>query len=143
MPDTPRIPIIKDQFDKICELLSEGNSVCKSCKLIGISTSSFYRYLDETLNAEKEYTRARSIYVDKRLSDREELNEKCHAEMKRCDPKRVNAIVCYYKELARQIEWELSKLKPKKYGDDLDMGGRGATVQMPPRIEVVIVRPEN
>jgi hypothetical protein len=131
----------KEQFDTICGILSEsGTGISKVCKEVGVSTSSFYKDIDEDINLEKQYSRARSIYIEKRLSDRDELNEKCHKEMKNCDPKRCNAIVTYYKELARQIEWELGKLMRRKYGDDLDQSRTSVT--MPSEIRIVMVDPK-
>jgi len=139
MDNTPHTPISQTQFEDVCNILSEsGVGLIEACKSINISSSSFYKYIEIIGEiANRHYIRARGLYIEKRLLDRDALNAKCLADIKHCDPRRVNAIQSHYKELARQIEWELTKLMRSKYGDDL--GVRDIPISMPPRIEVVMV----
>lgn len=138
-----KAPISEDQFLQVCDLISNGSGMFKACREINIATNSLYKYLELTPNSELIYTRSRALYIERRLLDRDELNEKCLHDIKHCDPKIANALQNHYRELARQIEWELSRLQPTKYGDSAYNAVKPGTMSMPERIEVVMIRPDD
>lgn len=136
-PANNKTPITTDQFDTINEYLSTGLSLTKACAKLGVSTSSYYKYLQKTANSELEYARARAVYIESRRSEIEELLDKCENELKKCDPKISNALASNYRERIRAIEWELSRLLPKKYGDRLDLTTAGN--ELPSAISIEFV----
>ena len=135
------LPITAEQYAAACEILSNsGKGLSYACKEIGISYNSFYKYQDMVgASAEKLHARARSRYIECKLLDRDALNAKALKEIKGCDPKRVNALQNYYKELARQIEWELTRLLPGKYGDKVEVNNN---IRTPTALKVNIIDPK-
>ena len=115
----PKTPITNEQFKMVCQTLStEGTGLIAACEAIKIAPNSFYKYMEIIGDkAEQRYAHARGLYIETKLAERDQLNAKCLNEIKHCDEKRCNALQSYYRELSRQIEWELSKLRPKRYGD--------------------------
>ena len=77
--------------------------------------------------AEK-YARARTLYVENRLTERDELNAECLEKMESCDPKLANALQSHYRERVRQLEWDVAKLLPRKYGDRIDVTTDGNAI---------------
>jgi hypothetical protein len=112
-------------FENIClQLERDGKSIPAICKDNNSNINDFYAWLrtgDAQARKEKNerYARARELYVENRLAYRDEINEEGLRKIENCDPKIANAISSHYRELARQIEWELSKIMPKKYGERL------------------------
>jgi hypothetical protein len=135
------LPITAEQFEEILEQISAGVGLNRCCKKVGISIHSLYKYLTLVgASAEQRYARARSEYIEAKLCERDSLNEKCIKELRSCEPKRVHAIQNYYKELARQIEWELGRLKPDKYGDKVEVNNN---IRTPTALKVNIIDPKS
>jgi hypothetical protein len=115
-----------EKFEQICQELSIcGDNIVVVCKRLNSNHQTFYEYLNEDKPGKNEtierYARAREQYNEIRLARRDEINEKCRRDILKCDPKIANAIVSQAREECRQIEWELSKVLPKKYGERLNV----------------------
>ena len=121
-PETPKTPISSDQFDAVCDLLSQGMPILKAAKSIGVSHQSVYNYIDIIgEQAERKWMRARAIYLESRMSERQDIIDKAKSEVLDCDPKQANALAQIYKEEIRAIEWEIARVISRKYGDKLDI----------------------
>ena len=117
-----KTPISADQFDVVCDLLSQGTPILKAAKSIGVSHQSVYNYLEIIGEpAEKKWMRARAIYLESRMSERQDIIDKAKSEVLDCDPKQANALAQIYKEEIRAIEWEIARVISRKYGDRLDI----------------------
>ncbi len=117
--------------DLICCQLAQGISLNKICKQPDMpSIVAVYKWLDQYPDFVKKYTRAKDESADT-LAD-QILDISDDADLDHNDKRiRIDA-----------RKWIASKLKPKKYGDKLELGGDDGS----PLIHKVIfevVKPEN
>lgn len=118
--------------DKICEQLSQGMSLRSICldddMPSGVSIFAWLRKYPEFL---KQYERA----CDERTESQQEiildLGDKAIEHAEEADPKASNAIVSAYKLKSDNLKWSMSKMKPKKYGDKIDMTTNGKDLPTP------------
>jgi hypothetical protein len=112
--------------DKICDILSTSNRGLHSiCEELNIAPSSVYKWLAENKEFSDKYTRAREDQADF-LAD-EMLKIADDAEGDNAPFVGVNRI----HRAKLQIEtrkWIASKLKPKKYGEKLDVTSDGEKI---------------
>jgi glycerol-3-phosphate O-acyltransferase len=117
------ISMTDDQFSQFCELISQGKSIPKACETIHIAHEAPYEYRQKMGEiAEVKYARAREEYLDKQLTKRESIIEKYKAEIL-ANPQCGNALASMCREECRQIEWELAKRAPRKWGDKIAIEG--------------------
>jgi hypothetical protein len=139
LPDTPDWE--QDKFDAVVALIQEGEGVVEACKIAQFNKDRFYALCDKEGGAnQRAVDRARERYLEARMSERDEINRQCEATLKTCDPKRANSLQNHYKDRIRQIEWEISKRMPKKYGDSMKLSGEiGVTsrvIRLPAKVDV-------
>ena len=79
----------------------------------------------------KQYQRAKEESADADLENIEDLGDIAIEEARNCDPKSSTAIVSAYKLKADNMKWAMSKKKPKKYGDKIDMTSDGKQLPTP------------
>lgn len=123
------IPIDKDIFNLLIkELETSDKGIFSLCKDNNISYKSYQDYLRNNENESQiNYARAKEEQIEfqlEKIHDLEnELDERIKTEE---DPRKCNAIVQTYKLKIDNLKWIASKLKPKKYGDRLDLttGGK-------------------
>ena len=137
-PPNPLMDSIK--FDTVVALIQEGNGVIEACKISGLDKNKFYAICDADKALQRKVDRAREIFLETKLLERDQINRECEAALKSCDPKRANALQNHYKERIRQIEWEIGKRMPKKYGDSMKLSGEiGVTsrvIRLPAKLDV-------
>lgn len=98
--------------DKICDQLTRGLSLVKICEPKDMpATVTIYRWLREHDEFSNNYTRARENQADKYADEIVEIADKANDK--------DSAAAQKVKIDARK--WVSSKLKPKKYGDKLDL----------------------
>lgn len=109
--------------DKICEQLAEGKSlrtVCKSENMPSLSSVfSWFRTKPEFL---QQYTRAKEESADAYVEEMQDLADEAALDKDAINKARL------------QIDtrkWVASKLKPKRYGDKLDMTTNGKDLPTP------------
>lgn len=118
-----------DVFDKIIDHFSHNaDNIHKVLDKFDISKEQFYKVLDSDQRKSERYAQARTLYVENRLAERDRLNEELIGKLLSCDPKLANALQNAYKEQIRQIEWDVQKLLPKKYGDKIDITSDGQSI---------------
>ena len=113
----------------ICARLAEGEPLSRMCKEDGMpSIMSVYRWLDAHPEFREKYARARADQADTLADEIVEIaDERTSPEMINQQRLRVDA-----------RKWVASKLKPKKYGDSLAVGGHDELA--PLKITAVDVR---
>lgn len=107
-------------FNHICEKLSDGKSLKRICESDNMPCkATFYNWINNSKDLLDKYTRAKADSSDALAEDIQDiaddvLNGKYEAN---------NARVAIDAK-----KWIASKLKPKKYGDKLDMTSNGETM---------------
>ena len=118
--------------DKICSLIAEGNSVRSICLREDMpSMQTVFTWLRVHKIFLEQYERAKeqSAYVDEESLD--ETGDKAIEMAQIVDPKVAGAVVSAYKLKADNLKWSMSKKKPKKYGDKLDLTSGGEKLPTP------------
>ncbi len=101
--------------DEICAMLADGMSLRSIVKLKNMPASStVFKWLREIDEFSEQYARAKEESADALADDIQEISE--GVLKKRYDPQAARVAMDGKK-------WIASKLKPKKYGDKLDLTG--------------------
>lgn len=129
----------QDIADEICEEITLGNSirtVCKPEHMPAIST--FYRWLREHDEFQKQYARAceeRTEAMSEDILDIADDGTNDFMEVERQDgstyTKADNEAIQRSRLRIDTRKWLMSKMKPKKYGDKLDMTTNGKDFPTP------------
>lgn len=119
-------------FDKICDLIADGKSLRTICAGEDMpNTSSVCRWLaqDEGGELREQYARARESQADALFDDCLAIADKfTSAEM--IEPEHINRA----KLRIDTRKWMAGKLRPKKYGEKLDVDANvGLTINLPAR----------
>jgi ribosomal protein L23 len=112
-------------FEKICQDIER----CKdSTRLVaernGISDILFDQFMNASPQNVIRYAQAKEKQAEFLLDEIHVIEDKLDSELKSNDPKIANAIATSYRMKVDNIKWILSKLKPKKYGDRLEVDGK-------------------
>ena len=108
-------------IQKVLELISSGKSVRESCKKVGIDECSFRRNVDAT-----QYARARESCADRQFEEMEDLERQCLEEDLRPD---------IFKAVMDSRKWRLARMRPKVYGDKIDIGSSDGSMSPKPVID--------
>jgi hypothetical protein len=133
IPGTP--PITDQEFNTIITDIAMGSGLLKACRNAHVSTDSFYDYINIVGDlAAARYVQAKEKQIEALLDSMDHVHEECMSAVESVDdPKRANAIVQAYRLRIDDYKWRASKLKPKKYGDRLEI----ASDQSIQRIQIV------
>ena len=93
--------------------------------------ATVFRWLRENKIFHDQYAYAKEESADADLETIEDIGDIAIKESKSVDPKAANAVVSAYKLKADNIKWGMSKKKPKKYGDKLDITTNGKDLPVP------------
>src|SRR5947209_4337635 len=106
--------------DDICELLLEGKSLRQICRDDAMpSASTIFKWLANNESFAKQYAHAREAQADVMADEIVDIADGLKTEVgKEADVQRDRLAVDARK-------WVASKLKPKKYGDKLDVTSAG------------------
>jgi hypothetical protein len=107
-----------ERIDAILEGMREGESLRKCCEAVGISTSTFLRWVDADAALQEHYTQARARMLDAQAEALEEIGA-------RAEKAETAVEVAGLRLLSDNRKWLLSKLAPKKYGDKVELNGPG------------------
>lgn len=118
--------------NKICDQISQGLSlrtICESEDMpSGVSIFAWLKLYPDFL---KQY----ELATDERTESQQEilidLGDRAIEHAEEADPKAANAVVSAYKLKADNLKWSMSKMKPKKYGDKIDMTTNGKDLPIP------------
>jgi hypothetical protein len=116
--------------DTICEMLADGKSLRSVCALDGMPTArtvfNWFRTYPEFL---QQYTRAKQESADAMAEDILEISDGAIAVIKAGAEKKSGAIAQAVRLQVDTRRWLMSKMKPKKYGDTLDVTSGGEQIK--------------
>lgn len=120
----------KEKGDEICSLVAEGMSLKSICLRDGMpDKSTFFRWL-------REYGELRDNYntsIDQRTEAQHEMlldmGDEALNDIQTVDFKASNAVVSAYKLKSDNFKWVMARMKPKKYGDKLDVMSDGKAIK--------------
>ena len=128
-------PITENQFEAVCRIIETTTelNILKICKIVGVSNNSLDDYMKIVgFKSEQRYARARDNQL-KIVAG--ELLEIADEPIQPDDSAQVND----KRVRIDTRKWLLSKLKPKVYGDNIQVTGDGANT-MPQKLIVEFVR---
>lgn len=118
--------------DLICEKITEGLSIRTICNDENMpNASTIFKWLREHEEFSKQYVRATEERVEAQHEDLLEFGDQAIEHAEQANPKAANAVVSGYKLKADNLKWSMSKMKPKKYGEKLDMTTNGKDLPTP------------
>lgn len=126
--------------DKICEMLSEGKSLRSVCKEKGMpAAATVFKWMRENEEFLKQYARAKQESADAMAEEVIDISDDGTNDwmedqyMKGKSPGwKVNGEAVQRSKLRVDTrKWLMSKMKPKKYGDKIDMTTNGKDLPTP------------
>ncbi len=112
----------KELADKLCHELSLGKSMRTVCASDDMpDMSSVFAWLRKNDKFLKQYERSKDEGADALNEEILILGDRAIEHAEEADVKASNAVVSAYKLKADNLKWYMSKVKPKKYGDKLDV----------------------
>ncbi len=115
--------------DSICHLLSEGKSlrtVCLSEEMPDAST--VFRWIRTNDEFQKQYARAKEESADAMFEEITDLGDQAIRLSQEVKGPGANAVVQAVRLKADNLKWQASKMKPKKYGDKVDVTTDGEKI---------------
>lgn len=124
----------KQRHDKCVEVLEfmieNEKSLTHSLKKLKVAKDSFYLWVDASQQNKDHYARVRKELIELKF----ESIESDYSEQPLLDPV-TGKIDTGWVQLQRlkidAKKWELSKLKPEKYGDKVDLTTKGDKIEIP------------
>ena len=105
----------QDLFDRICERIADGDSIRAICLETDMpSKASVMRWLAADSALSDQYARAREMQADHEFDEIKAIADLASAEDVQVARLRVDA-----------RKWRAGKLRPKVYGDKVELGGPG------------------
>ena len=118
--------------DKICEQLAQGISLRTVCLDDDMpSPASVFNWLRIHKEFLEQYQRAKDESTDALYEGLSDLGDNAIDLSQSVDPKSSSAVVNAVKLKADNLKWMMSKMKPKKYGDKIDMTTNGKDLPVP------------
>ena len=113
--------------EQICELLAIGKPSREVCKEVGIADSALYRWLQQDVEFQEQYARARErqadFYVNEIIEIADELQIDATYKGEEISLDVSSSAVARNRLRVDSRKWIASKLAPKKYGDKMQVGG--------------------
>lgn len=117
---------------EICTRISAGESMRSVCLDEAMpSMESVWKWIREKPEFLEQYTRATDERTETQQEMLIEMGDRAIAHAEEADPKAAGAVVQAYKLKADNLKWSMSKMKPKKYGDKLDLTSGGEKLPQP------------
>jgi hypothetical protein len=120
--------------DLICEELANGSSMRTVCKMDDMpSMSTVFKWLRDYKEFSEQYARAKQEAADAMAEEILDIADDAPSKvtgMDRSDAARVQA----QRIRIDTRKWIMSKMKPKKYGDKLDLTSDGKKLEQPPLV---------
>ena len=110
-------------FNEICDKLADGKSLKSICETEEMpSKATFYNWINNSKDLLDKYARAKDDSSDALADDIQDIGEKVLTGIYEANNARV---------AIDAKKWIASKLKPKKYGDKIDMTTNGKDLPTP------------
>lgn len=125
---SPRIKYTEELADKICdEIASSSRGLAFICAKLNVSPSTVFKWLSEHKDFAERYARAREAQADYMADEILEIaDDDAHDTIRTEKGDIENKEWVNRSRLKVEArKWVASKLKPKKYGDKLDLTSGG------------------
>lgn len=123
-----------NRIDKVLELVASGQSLRQACKAVGIKRPTFLREASIDKNLADQYARAREAQADAHFDEMAELEAECREGQ--LDPQAFRALLDSRK-------WRLARMRPRVYGDRVDVTNSDGTMRpLPQAVEIILVDPK-
>jgi len=137
-------------FGKICELISNSNRGLRSiCLEVGITPKTIYDWIDKNDELLKQYARAKELQADYLVDEMIEISDDTSQDIKFVTRGEEEVEVENREFINRSRlrvdtrKWIASKLRPKKYGDKLDLTSKDNEIKNIPSIVVTDLETAN
>lgn len=118
--------------ERICSQLSEGISLRTVCLAEDMpSKTTVFNWLHVNKDFLDQYARAKEESTHANQEILEDLGDQAIELAQSVDPKASGAVVQAVKLKADNMKWVMSKMKPKKYGDKVDLTTNGKDLPTP------------
>lgn len=119
----------QEKADLICAKLAEGKSLRTVCKEEKFGMTAVFNWLRTNASFAKQYAQAKEEATDALAEEIHDIADQAHSVIigDRSDNARVHA----QQMRVDTRKWIMSKMKPKKYGDKLDMTTNGKDIPAP------------
>lgn len=118
----------QEMADKICGLISNGMSLRAICNVNGMpARGTVYQWLNENLEFQDQYTRARVEQADYFAEEIVEIADSVEAD---------SAAVAKARLQVDARKWAASKLAPKKYGEKTELDVKSSDGSMTPTVRI-------
>ncbi len=122
----------QEKADRICEKLSQGISlrtICLDENMPALAT--IFNWMRTQKGFVEQYARAKEESADALYEETQDIADESLSGANSADPKSAGAVVQAYRLRVDTRKWMMSKMKPKKYGDKLDMTTNGKDLPVP------------
>jgi len=113
--------------DELCDFIAEGNSLVKWCKINGIGYSTIMAHLAKNTEFQDKYARAKEASADYLVDEIIAISDNVTHDVI-VNAQGHHVVDGFAAQRARLMvdtrKWVASKMKPKKYGDKLNIGGQ-------------------
>lgn len=114
----------------LCEYLALGESLRTVCAREGMpSIGTIFVWLRDNKSFHEQYARAKEESAEADHETLKDLGDEAIALAQKLKGPQASAAVQAVKLKADNIKWSMSKLKPKKYGDKVDLTSDGSAIQ--------------
>lgn len=120
----------QDLADKVCHRIAEGYSmrtVCKPDDMPGLTT--VFKWIRTKEEFAKQYARATEERTEAMAEETIDISDDSLPLAQQADPKASGAIVQAQRLRVDTRKWLMSKMKPKKYGDKVDVTSDGKAIK--------------
>lgn len=118
--------------DKICAELAGGKSLRSVCEQKGMPTrETVFCWIRKYKEFADHYALATDERTDSQHEDLLELGNEAIDLAQKVPEKAASAVVQAVKIKADNLKWSMSKMRPKKYGERLDMTTNGKDLPTP------------
>lgn len=116
----------------ICRRIAEGKSLRSVCQMEDIpDMSTVWRWITERPEFRNQYAQACEERAEAHNEMLLELGDEAINLAQEVNEKASSAVVQAVKLKADNLKWHMSKMKPKKYGDKLDLTTAGKELPQP------------
>lgn len=116
----------------VCDLLAQGISLRSVCKQDGMpQMSTVFTWFQKHPEFTEQYARAKQESADALAEELLEIADESLPDAHKADPKAAGAVVQAHRLKVDTRKWLMSKMKPKKYGDKLDVTTDGKALPAP------------
>lgn len=117
--------------NSICELIGEGKSLRSIARQDDMpAMSTVFAWLRDIVEFSEQYEKACQDRVEAQYEDLNEINDEAIQYAKTSEVN-VQAVMTAYKLKSDNMKWSMSKMKPKKYGDKMDVTSDGKVLPTP------------